>query len=147
MTIKDIIIFDLDGTLALVDHRRHLVEGKNKDFTAFNAACVDDLPNLPIIAINQAMYQTHITWIFSGRHEKHYDETVLWLKENGVRWNYLKMRPADKHSMPDKDLKREWLHEHGIKDRVLFMIDDRQRVVNMWREEGLTCLQVAPGNF
>ena len=34
-----------------------------------------------------------------------------------------------------------------IKDDVLMTVDDRQRVVDMWRAEGLTCLQVAPGDF
>jgi hypothetical protein len=26
-------------------------------------------------------------------------------------------------------------------------VDDRQKVVDMWRAEGLTCFQVAPGDF
>ena len=33
-------IFDLDGTLALIDHRRHLVEGETKDWPAFFRACM-----------------------------------------------------------------------------------------------------------
>jgi hypothetical protein len=30
---------------------------------------------------------------------------------------------------------------------VQFVLDDRDQVVEMWRAMGLTCLQVAPGNF
>ncbi len=30
---------------------------------------------------------------------------------------------------------------------VQFVMDDRQRVVDMWRSKGLKCLQVAPGDF
>ena len=30
---------------------------------------------------------------------------------------------------------------------VLFVLDDRDQVVEMWRQMGFACLQVAPGNF
>jgi hypothetical protein len=33
------------------------------------------------------------------------------------------------------------------KDDVVAVFDDRDKVVNMWRENGLTCMQVAYGNF
>ena len=33
------------------------------------------------------------------------------------------------------------------KNDVLMCVDDRQKVVDMWRSEGLTCFQVAPGDF
>ena len=32
-------------------------------------------------------------------------------------------------------------------DDVFMTVDDRQKVVDMWRENGLTCFQVAPGDF
>jgi hypothetical protein len=33
------------------------------------------------------------------------------------------------------------------KRKVLFVVEDRNRVVEMWRKEGLVCLQCAPGEF
>ena len=33
------------------------------------------------------------------------------------------------------------------KKEIICTFDDRDKVVNMWRENGLTCMQVAPGNF
>lgn len=49
---------------------------------------------------------------------------------------------------PDETLKRNWLIGYPlIMERVLFIIDDRQKIVDMWRREGFTCFQVAPGNF
>ena len=45
--MKPLYIFDLDGTLALIKHRRHFVEGTTKDWRAFFAACVDDVPDMP----------------------------------------------------------------------------------------------------
>ena len=54
---------------------------------------------------------------------------------------YLLRGEHDKFT-PDQDLKRTWLNQFGKED-ILFVVDDRQKVVDMWREEGLTCLQCA----
>lgn len=48
----------------------------------------------------------------------------------------------------DDVVKREWLTIGLIpRGRVLCAFDDRKRVVDMWRSEGITCYQVAPGDF
>jgi len=49
--------------------------------------------------------------------------------------------------MPDEILKKQMLDTFVDKDDVLMCVDDRQKVVDMWRAEGLTCFQVAPGDF
>jgi hypothetical protein len=48
----------------------------------------------------------------------------------------------------DFEVKRE-IYEAQIANRfdVLCVFDDRQQVVDMWREVGLVCLQVAAGDF
>ena len=72
-------------------------------------------------------------------------QTVAWLKENGVRYDHIFMRQsADKRD--DTIVKKEILDKLP-KDRVAYVLDDRSSVVKMWREAGLTCLQVAEGNF
>jgi hypothetical protein len=47
---------------------------------------------------------------------------------------------------PDEVLKKEWLDEVGP-ENIKMIFDDRDKVVKMWRDNGITCLQVAPGNF
>jgi len=49
---------------------------------------------------------------------------------------------------PDEIVKREIYEEH-IKPlyNVDFVLDDRNKVVKMWRSLGLKVLQVAEGNF
>ncbi len=49
---------------------------------------------------------------------------------------------------PDEDVKKE-IYNENIKNKfnVLYVFDDRNSVVNIWRNEGLTCLQVANGDF
>jgi hypothetical protein len=53
--------------------------------------------------------------------------------------------------MPDDDLKKKWFNDlfptQKDIDDVVCVFDDRQKVVDMWRDMGLTCMQVAPGNF
>ena len=79
-----------------------------------------------------------------------YSLTWAWLKYihtmSNSQWDLL-MRPADIYN-PDNELKYQ-IYQDFIKDEyeVLFVLDDRNQVVDMWRDIGLTCLQVADGNF
>jgi FMN phosphatase YigB (HAD superfamily) len=150
------VIFDLDGTLALIDERRKLAEKENgkmdwdKFFDPKNIKL--DKPNWPIINTLKAFRQIISPYkiaIFSGRNDISIKETKEWLREHGINWDILKMRP-NKHPfkfMDDRKLKLQWLNEVDWKEDVEMVFDDRQKVVDMWREVGLTCLQVAPGEW
>lgn len=143
------IIVDLDGTLCNVDHRRYLVEGKNKDFELFAKLCTKDTPNKWCLDIIKAMMFTHHIIFVSGRKYRHELDTTEWLYDNvpgSLRFS-LMMR-GDDDDRSDEIVKKE-IYENFIKPyyNVSFCIDDRTRVVNMWRSIGLTCLQCAPGDF
>ena len=58
------------------------------------------------------------------------------------------MRPSG-DTTPDDVLKLNWLKEgmFGNKADIMAVFDDRNKVVDMWRSEGITCFQVAEGNF
>ena len=144
---RRIVIFDLDGTLANIDHRRHLVEGVQKDWRRFFAACRYDILNDPVAAAFFGFSKQFDRWIVSGRSDEVELETRVWLRDKGLFPDLLLMRKSGDYRS-DVDLKREWLHSGIIpKDRVLCVFDDRDSVVAMWRAEGLPCFQVAPGNF
>ena len=151
MVERLIVIFDLDGTLADISHRRHYVEKPDKqdaDWRAFYAACVDDKLNHAVdhawISYQASGYEM---WIVSGRSDEVRPQTEEWLTKMSLRPDKLLMRKADDHQ-PDHKLKRAWLNDGTIpKKRVVTVFDDRDSVVAMWREEGLTCFQVAPGDF
>ena len=145
------IIFDLDGTLADIEDRRQLCtkeNGKmdwNKFFDPDNIKL--DKPNMPVIMMAQALTAFgYKIAIFSGRSARTEDATKDWLHEQDVKFDILKMRP-ERNFRPDEQLKLEWLNNMDWKDNVECVFDDRDKVVNMWREIGLTCAQVAPGNF
>jgi hypothetical protein len=148
-----IVIADLDGTIALIERRRHwLNKDQHPELTSderwrnFFAACPKDRPNIPVIrtlrALRWSWYDIHI---FSGRSDEVQDQTLTWLDKFNVPFQLLKMRPAGDFT-PDEELKRQWIQEYDLA-QILCVFDDRQKVVDMWRELGLTCFQVAPGDF
>ncbi|MGV6819248.1 MAG: phosphatase domain-containing protein [Parvularcula sp.] len=140
------IICDLDGTLALIEHRRHLIEGRNKKWDLFFKACPDDKPNWPIIHSVRSLMASgdHRIEIWSGRSDEVRAETETWLRQHGLGGLPLRMRPAGCYT-PDNQLKEEWLLSEDQKPDLVF--DDRDKVVAMWRSHGIVCAQVAPGNF
>lgn len=149
------VIFDLDGTLALIDDRRKIStkdNGKIDWDIFFNPKNIDlDKPNLPVIQVLKMFKQQGFRIvILSGRLKTTKDATKLWLVLNGVPFDVLKMRP-DNNSFkftPDDELKQWWLDTLFSDTSEIFAVfDDRQKVVDMWRRNGLTCFQVADGNF
>jgi len=146
-----IVIFDLDGTLALIDDRRDLATKDNGKFdwdVFFDPNNINlDLPNVPVIQMANILHkQGFRIFILSGRSDVTHQATVNWLNDNGIWWDHLVMRPQNHLYLPDNDLKQMWLDSIG-KDNVAMVFDDRQQVVDMWRQNGLTCFQVADGDF
>jgi len=149
--MNKIVIFDLDGTLALIDKRRDLAtkdDGKMDWDVFFDPKNIDlDLPNQPVIDMaNMLSKQGYTILILSGRSDVTHQATRDWLNKHGVWFDNLIMRTQDFLYMKDSDLKNMWLNTIG-KDRVAMVFDDRNQVVDMWRKSGLTCFQVADGDF
>ena len=153
---KKIIIFDLDGTLALIDKRRAISTKDNgkMDWDIFfdpKNISLDD-PNIPVIKMAQMLdSQGFNIVIFSGRSNRTRTATKNWLTKHNVPFNDfdLHMRPTsdDWHFMKDSTLKQIWLDSVVNKDDVFAVFDDRQQVVDMWRDNGLQVFQVADGDF
>jgi len=136
------IIVDLDGTLAII--------GARSPYDA--AQCRLD-------TINQVVRDIALSWrqtnrphgeilVVSGRQELHRPQTELWLENHKFPYSHLWMRQTG-DNRKDALVKRE-IFEDNIQNvyRVVFVLDDRTQVVNMWRRElHLICLQVAEGDF
>ncbi len=168
--MKKTVIFDLDGTLADIDIRRDKSLKPNGKldwdiFAAPDSIMNWDKPNAPVIKMAQMFDNEGFNIvIFSGRNDRGFFATRDWLKIHNVPFDLLVMRPdkfkdkswpiadgnpatPDMRFMPDEILKKKMLDVFVDKDDVLMTVDDRQKVVDMWRAEGLTCFQVAPGDF
>jgi len=149
------IVFDLDGTLADCEHRRHLVNGTVRDaapnWAEFFARCVDDTPIWPVIHVLEHMYNGgEVLEIWSSRDYSVYLQTLEWLNRYlGAKSRRipLRMRPAG-NTEPDTVIKERWLDEvlrQGLTVEMVF--DDRAKVVEMWRRRGILCAQVALGAY
>ena len=149
------VIFDLDGTLALIDDRRAIStkdNGKMDWDTFFDPDNIKlDKPNWPVILMAQTLKTAgHRIVIFSGRSKATKDATRDWLKSFDIPFDVLKMRPTDGGLkwMKDDLLKKKWLDDlFPNTDDIICVFDDRDKVVQMWRDNGITCFQVADGNF
>jgi phosphoglycolate phosphatase-like HAD superfamily hydrolase len=149
----DAIIFDLDGTLADITHRRHFVMGEKKDWESFNHPdnIIKDKPNEAVMKIFKALdhyYNLNADLIIvTGRMEKSRDITERWLYQHDLCAHMLIMRKNDDYR-PDHIVKEEILKDLQSQGyNILFTVDDRDSVVDMWRRNGITCLQCARGDF
>ena len=151
--MKNTIIFDLDGTLAIIDKRREVSTKPNgkldwKKF--FNPSNIKlDEPNPPVIKMTQLFAEQGFNIvIFSGRSNKTERSTRSWLTNHNIPFHKLVMRDSEtNHFTPDWVLKKDMLDEHVDINDVFLVVDDRDRVVQLWRSLGLTTFQVADGDF
>ena len=144
------VIFDVDGTLMNIDHRRKFVDGSmgHKDWKAFEKAMHDDTPFTNVFMMARMLQDNGSRIIvLTGRNQRSWDITVRQLSAARLFPDHIMMRPDDDYT-PDHDLKRAMLNvlrSDGFNPTLVF--DDRDSVVDMWRQEGLTCFQVARGDF
>ena len=170
LNMKNTVIFDLDGTLANIDSRRDISMKPNGKldwdiFAAPNSILALDKPNAPVIKMAQMFKADGFKIvIFSGRNDRGFDATVQWLNDFKVPFDLLVMRPdkfkdkswpiadgnpatPDMRFMPDEILKKVMLDTFVDINDVFLVVDDRDKVVKMWRDLGLNTFQVAPGDF
>jgi phosphoglycolate phosphatase-like HAD superfamily hydrolase len=142
----EIVIFDIDGTLADVSERIHHVRKKPKNWNAFFQGMAQDKAIHSMVRLCNILFASGIRIVLcSGRSEEHREQTVEWLAQQGVNYHDLLLRKG-KDRRSDTEVKRELLATLD-KSKILFVVEDRSRVVEMWRSEGLVCLQCAPGEF
>ena len=151
--MKNTIIFDLDGTLADISVRRKLAtkpNGKMDWDIFFDPDNIKlDVPNKPVVKMAQMFAENEYNVIiFSGRTDKTKYSTRSWLSHNRVPFQKLVMRDSKiNHYTPDDILKKDMLDKYVDINDVFLVVDDRNKVVDMWRSLGLTVFQVADGNF
>lgn len=139
-----IIIFDLDGTLANIDHRLPFIQSKPKNWDAFNAAVHLDSPKEVIVDLCTQLYgnERNIIIICSGRNVDTKEETQQWLQKHGVGYHHIFMRPSEDRRA-DYIVKKEMLDMIRAKyGEVDLVVDDRRSVIEKcWKAEGIQVLQ------
>jgi hypothetical protein len=122
--------------------------GWKRDWEGYFASCLGDEPNESVIEVLRLFFEDgYNIRLLTGRSESVRALTEQWLYRHAVPHHTLIMRPegerTDDHIMkPAIAFEQYWRP-----DNVLFVMEDRQRVVDAWRKLGYTVFQVAPGNF
>ncbi len=154
------VIFDLDGTLAEIKHRLHLITPTTAqekfaaehgdyrpDWDAFNMACNKDEPKRHIIELlKMCQHYGKSIAIFSGRMETAKERTIEWLQRHEIKYDVLEMRKS-KDYRSDTEVKKEMFFKHFSQHQIWFVVDDRDCVVQLWRDLGLTCFQCSKGDY
>jgi predicted kinase len=137
-SLPTIVIYDIDGTVALMKHRSPF------DWSRVH----EDAVNEPVADLVRTCYLAgYPVFAVSGRDGSCRDLTENWLRANDIPFDGLHMRSAG-DMRKDSVVKMEIFDNHFRgKYNIKFVLDDRNQVVQMWRSLGLTCLQVADGDF
>ena len=142
------LIFDMDGTLADINHRRHFVESKPKNWNSFYEGMIGDTPIQPVVMMAQLLKSAgHRIIIATGRPRRSNNITLQFLRDNDIPYDAAYLR-TDKDYRPDTVVKENMLRKmkiNGYDPTIAF--DDRKSVVEMWRANGLFVFQVDEGNF
>lgn len=139
-------IVDLDGTTALF-------QGKRSPYDYTNV--LDDEPNLPVIDVVTKLAENSTILFTSGRPDSCRDQTIQFIEKYiltpewwDTKSDYKLFMRTTGDSRTDYIVKYELFDNHIRNNyNVLGSFDDRNQVVYMWRQLGLTCFQVARGDF
>jgi hypothetical protein len=145
------IVCDMDGTLSNCVHRQHFAE--RGDWKEFHSLLLDDEPYADVAMFLTLLPKDHEVIIVTGRNETYKEYTWRWLIQHKLCTivDRIIMRP-DNNFEQDHILKPKMLEENiGGKEDVLrevaLVLEDRDKVVEAWRNYGLPCWQVRPGGY
>lgn len=132
------IIVDIDGTVAEINGRSPY------DYTLVGT----DKPKQWVIDLVEGAFENGEEIIFmSGRDSACFDATFKWLTKHLTVDFKLFMR-AEGDTRMDAIVKLELFNEHVRNNyNVLYCVDDRRQVIDMYRSIGLNVLDVAGHNF
>jgi len=134
---RPLAVIDIDGVVADVRHRLHLVERRPKRWEEFFAAAADDPPLPEGVALVHELASDHdILWL-TGRPERNRPATEAWLAAQGFEPGPLLMR-ADRDFRPARYAKRDELRRLRRARQVAVVVDDDPEVVATLRADGFS---------
>lgn len=130
---KNLVIVDIDGTVADCDHRRHFVQGEKKDWKSFFEAMGLDIPRKVVYnrAHELAVANGAEIVFVSARPEDYREVTESWLRDNEMDHLHLIMRPSG-DSRPDTEVKAGIYNKYLKHYNIIKVFDDRPRILDFW---------------
>ena len=147
--MKNIVVVDIDGTIAKVGDRLKYLQQEKKDWDAFYEHCDEDVPFMDMLQLVSALEQDYVIVFCTGRRESVRKKTQEWLDYYfGYDFTYHLFMRLDGDFRHDTEVKPELLAKAGVGPKeVLCILEDRDSMVAKWRELGYRCLQVNEGDF
>jgi hypothetical protein len=138
--MNGLLLCDLDGTLCDIRHRLHFVRSEPKDWEAFHQACSEDKVVWGVAKLLGAWSRSGGTVVLlSGRSASAKGKTISWLYHHGIAYHQLHLRPVGNFEH-DWEFKQRFITQYPPSPLTM-VLEDRQRVVEMWRSHGYLCLQ------
>ena len=145
-----LVIFDLDGVISDALHRQHYLRGARKNWRGFFTSARLDPPYETGLALAASVDGGHAVAILTARPHYVADMTRGWLAANEVRHDLLILRPrhgCGSHG-PSADFKRHELSRlRAAGYEVTMAIDDDERIIEMYRSEGVFALYTHSGYY
>lgn len=144
---NSVIICDIDGTIADIEHRRKHLLGEKKDWRSFFQDMHLDNVNAPVAKEIIEQYNKGRTIIYvSGRPDTYKEETLAWLHKNNLSFAYTLIMRGANDTREDSIIKEEILNTYFPDKQVISKVyDDRPRVIRMWKKNGLDVVDCGDG--
>ncbi|WP_405792797.1 HAD family acid phosphatase [Streptomyces sp. NBC_01506] len=132
---RPLAVFDLDGTLAETAHRQHFLEAVPKDWDGFFGAAGADTPLAEGVAlVLKCAEECEIVYL-TGRPERCRDDTLTWLRANGLPDGQVFMR-RNHDRRPARTTKVERLRKLAAKRGIRMLVDDDELVCDAVERAG-----------
>jgi len=148
-------IFDIDGTLANLDHRLSYIKSKPRNYKAFYAGVTHDAPIAPMCAVAKTLAVARTPILFcSGRPEETRPDTMRWLEDKVFSWlfrpnEYGDYGTARLYMRKSNDYRKDSIVKEELLDQILLdgfvpvmVFDDRPSVCEMWKRRGILVARV-----
>lgn len=152
--LPDAVVCDLDGTLSLFnainkDGSINFEHTNTHARSPYDASkCDEDTLNEQVAIVLESLHTSGQKIIFcSGREDMYRPQTEKFLQKHFNMDYKLYMRKSGdmrKDTIIKEEIYNKYIAPHY---NVFLVLDDRKSVVDFWRSKGLTCFQVAPGDF
>lgn len=143
--MNKVIIVDIDGTISDNSHRMHLILTSPKKWKEFFDESSNDPPYEDVYWLVNLLFETDNTIIFvTARPENEREKTISWLKKYNLDGKYKKLYMRSEGDFRDDFIVKKELLQKIRSDGYdpFIALEDRNNVVKMWREEGISCFQV-----
>ncbi|MDA8381161.1 MAG: hypothetical protein M0020_10140 [Actinomycetota bacterium] len=141
------VVFDLDGVLSDAAGRQHYIEGGDRDWERFFAACGEDPLVEELARLLDLLDADLAVALVTGRPQRVRPQTLAWLHRYGLRWDLLIMRERTDHTAVDGYKRQALANLRAAGFDVRLAFEDDPRNCAMFHAEGVPCVYIHSGYY